>query len=163
MPMRHVLEPWRDAPLPSLVEHLLEEYHLPTRRGLQQLDQLLRRVNTLHRGTHGALLRQLGEVFAALRTELEHHLGREEELLFPLVREGHAVTAGTVLTALDRDHVQTRKLLDRLVVMLDENDGAEGIPPPVATVLEGLRNLEESLREHMALEDELLFARIAAT
>ncbi len=154
-----VVEDWRDAPLSELVEHLLEEYHLPTRRGLLHMDQLLRRVKTLHGGTHGAWLTRVADVFQLLRHDLEHHLGREEELLFPLLREGQRITDGRVLQSFHADHAQTQSLLDRLGALLASSDVTGAIPQPVQTVVAGLRNLEVSLVEHMALEDEVLFPR----
>jgi regulator of cell morphogenesis and NO signaling len=154
-----VVEDWRDAPLPELVEHLLEEYHLPTRRGLLHMDQLLRRVKTLHGGTHGGWLTAVAENFQHLRNDLEHHLGREEELLFPLLREGQRITDGRVLQGFHADHAQTHALLERLGALLASSDVTGNVPPPIQTVVEGLRNLEMSLVEHMALEDEVLFPR----
>src|SRR3990167_8140624 len=74
---------WNSATASELIAHILEKHHAYLRTELPRLTQLLAKVLEAHDTTHGASLRPLRDVFAGLREELEQHMGKEENILFP--------------------------------------------------------------------------------
>src|SRR5687767_11744898 len=79
MAFDELIAQWRDASPQEIAELIDEEYHQPLRRGLPQLHAMMKRAKV-----DEALLRE----FEQLREELEHHIGKEDQLLLPLLRSG---------------------------------------------------------------------------
>ena len=67
---------------PGLIER---RYHATHRRELPELLKLARRVEAVHKD-HPAVPAGLTEVLQTVATELEDHMGKEEQILFPLMR-----------------------------------------------------------------------------
>src|SRR5215813_6715517 len=73
---------WSAAPLALLIDHIVGTHHVYLKTELPRLQGWLDKVIA----KHGASLAPLGHTFAALRAELEAHLGKEEMILFPLIK-----------------------------------------------------------------------------
>ena len=77
---------WSRVGLAKLIDHILSKHHVFTRQQLPRITSLLARVQKAHAEAHGALLTELGNVYAGLNAELEPHLDMEEQSLFPAIR-----------------------------------------------------------------------------
>ncbi|HON48598.1 MAG TPA: hemerythrin domain-containing protein [Kiritimatiellia bacterium] len=82
---------WTVVPLTVLADHILDTHHAFTRTQLDRIDTLLAKVQNAHRSRYGAMLDSLRNAFDPLRAELEAHLMKEEQILFPAI--------GAILTA----------------------------------------------------------------
>ena len=76
---------WYAAPLHKLIDHILQVHHAYMHEALPRIGQLLRKVLHAHGAHHGAMLRQVHDLFNALDSELTNHLRKEEEVLFPYI------------------------------------------------------------------------------
>ncbi len=72
----------------ALIAHILERYHAVHRREVPELIRLARRVETVHRG-HPAAPHGLSELLARAQYEMEAHMQKEEQALFPMILSGH--------------------------------------------------------------------------
>ena len=61
---------WRKVSVTALADHIFATHHAFTREQLARIDGLLARVQRAHGAKHGAMLREVRQVFDALRTEL---------------------------------------------------------------------------------------------
>ncbi len=85
---------WNTVSLTALVDHILEKHHTFLKTHLPRLDDLLKKVQAAHQTRHGEMLAKLRRFFDSLRSEIELHLMKEEEILFPAIKGIDAFMAG---------------------------------------------------------------------
>lgn len=155
-----------DLPLGDLIDHIVETHHAYLRRELPRLDGMIRRVARVH-AEKDHRLTMVPMVFAAMSAELGDHLAKEERILFPAIRRLESGAPEDTCFASVAQPIQ---------VMLAEHDSAghaleemrrltEGFNPPTwacntyRAMLDGLRELEADLHQHIHKENNILFPR----
>ena len=73
-------------PLDRLIDHILEVHHDYVRAALPTIAKYLTKLNAVHGSRHPELA-TVASHFARLRTELGQHMMKEEQVLFPYIRE----------------------------------------------------------------------------
>lgn len=154
---------WSSAPLGDLCDHIVAEHHGFLRRELPRLADLLEKVERAHGGERPEMA-EIGEVFAGLRAELEEHMAKEEQVLFPACR---AVDAGSppppfvasAIAVMEADHAQAAAALERLRALTGGFDLAGALCNTHRATLDGLRELELDLHRHLHEENNILFPR----
>ncbi len=149
---------WNDAPLPALVAHIIEHYHVPLRRDLARLVPLAEAVEHRHAGEPGCpsgLALHLYNV----REAVAEHLAKEEQMLFPLILRGMGRRAGLPIRVMQDEHLdhgaslrRTRQLTGDLAPPAHASDEWRALYRDLAA-------LDVALREHIALENDVLFPR----
>ncbi len=158
-------------PLDELCALILERYHVSLHRALPLIRAELDRLAE----TQSAPPRSLAETraaFADLAHELEGHLAKEENVLFPALealaradREGGsrpALPFPTVLhpiRMMETEHVRIEVALDRLRQATHAFVAGEGAPEGWRHCLSELSRLDSELRAHHRAENEVLFPR----
>ena len=106
----------RDAPEETepLIEHLLSRYHETHRQELAFLIPLAEKVERVH-GDHPAAPSGLAAALTALRDELEGHMMNEEQLVFPMMRQGGATRITHPVAQMRREH--TAVLIESMSVL----------------------------------------------
>lgn len=69
----------------ALVDHLVASHHQFLKRELPRLSELAAKVSQVHGTKHPELV-QAAQLLHQIRAELEPHLRKEEEVLFPMIR-----------------------------------------------------------------------------
>lgn len=143
----------------DVIEHILERYHAVHRRELAELCPLARKVEGVH-AAHPQRPVGLAALLTQMRAELEHHMMREEQMLFPTMLAGGGCTFATRRMRHEHDeHVEQLKALAQLT-----NDFT---PPEDAcrswrALYEGCAKLAADLAAHIELENEVLFPAFEA-
>jgi regulator of cell morphogenesis and NO signaling len=149
---------WKDRPLDELVDFILARYHAPLRGDVATLIELASKVERVHEDKpscpHG-LAAHLAQVLEAL----ESHLGKEEQILFPMIRDGSAAMALMPVKVMMQEHEDHGQNLRRTRELT-----ADLVAPPEActtwrALYAGLTRLEAELMQHIHLENNLLFPR----
>jgi regulator of cell morphogenesis and NO signaling len=152
-------EQWVQAPLEDLIDHILIAYHRPLKEELPRLDSMAQKVLEVHRDKDPDRLSELVEVFAGLKAELELHMAKEEQILFPMIKQGQGPMAGGPVSMMEQEHESAGAALRRLRELTKDYQ----IPPEACTtwraLWHGLAALEESLHQHIHLENNILFPR----
>ncbi len=78
---------WRKERPVNLMKNIVDTHHDYTKRELKEIDGLLSKILKVHFGHHGQELLKVHRLFGLLKIELEEHLIKEEENLFPLIKE----------------------------------------------------------------------------
>ena len=151
---------WQDAPAPELVQHILARYHAVHREQLPELIRLARKVEQVHGGRadcpHG-----LAEHLSAMAQELESHMRKEEDVLFPMIVRGQGPRAGAPINVMRMEHD------DHGVALRALEDMTNGIAAPAGActtwraLYTGLRTFREDLMAHIHTENNILFERFA--
>ncbi|MGE3818862.1 MAG: iron-sulfur cluster repair di-iron protein [Isosphaeraceae bacterium] len=161
---------WNATSVPGLVDHIVATHHVFLRRELPRLARLIETVVDAHGSRHPELT-ELREMFAGLQAELESHMVKEEQVLFPLAKRLAAADApfpihcGTVdnpIRVMEHEHEAVGEVLDRLRILTgDYQPPADGCPTFQA-LYEGLARLEADLHRHIHKENNVLFPKTAA-
>lgn len=155
---------WSTASIAQLCDHIVEAHHGYLRRELPRLARLWRRVERLH-GAGAPAVREVRLTFDLLREELERHTVDEEQTVFPCLREladgGRADDVlAAALATLEHEHATTGDLLTRLEDLTDGYDSASALSTTHRQAIDGLRELELDLHDHIHEENNLLFPRV---
>ena len=163
---------WQAAPLSALIVHILSTHHAYMKAQLPRLDGMLQKILSKHGDRHGNVLRPMGEIFQAMREELENHLMKEELILFPLIQRLEGSGGPEV-------EFHCGSLRNPIRVMVAEHDSAgEGLarlrelssgyqaPTDACTTFRAcyaeLAEMESDLHRHIHLENNILFPRAVA-
>lgn len=153
---------WSEAPLNDLVDHILAAYHEPLREELGRLEEMCRKVLHAHAEKEPHMLPALLATYLGLKAELEAHMWKEEQVLFPMIRRGEGARAGGPITVMEMEHDVAASALGRLRALTDDYRVPECACNTWRALWHGLAALEESLHRHIHLENNILFPRALA-
>ncbi|HYE51973.1 MAG TPA: DUF542 domain-containing protein [Azospirillaceae bacterium] len=145
---------------PDLVAHVLERFHEGHRADLRDILPLAEKVERVHAG-HPACPTGLRALLRVVEAELDQHMRKEEEILFPLLLRGSAAFLAGPIHCMGLEH----DAFEELLVELERTAGG-CVPPADAcgtwrTLYARLGRFVDEAREHMHLENDVLFPRFA--
>jgi regulator of cell morphogenesis and NO signaling len=161
---------WASMGPAELVDHIEETHHRYLHEELPRLDALAQKVAGVHGGRRPEL-KEVAATYAVLRAELEPHLAKEEQILFPMIRELATASGGPVPS------FHCGSLANPIRVMLTEHDQAGellarlrqltgGYEPPAdgcgsyRALYAGLAELEADTHLHIHKENNVLFPAV---
>ncbi|MBM3990507.1 MAG: iron-sulfur cluster repair protein YtfE [Planctomycetes bacterium] len=151
-------EQWDERALPQLVEHLLANFHLRHREELPRLIAAARKVESVH-GEKSSCPKGLAAHLEHMAEELEDHMQKEEQVLFPMVLAGRGAMAAMPVQVLEMEHNDHALNLQRSRAL------AHGFVPPSEAcgtwraLYLGLEAFERDVMQHIHLENNVLFPR----
>lgn len=151
----------------ELADHIEATHHAYLRRELPRLQQMIDKVSAVH-GDHFPWVREIQGIFRSFRDELASHMMKEEQVLFPMIRQ---IDASDSLPAF-----HCGSIANPIRMMEHEHDSAgnamgefdrlsSGYTPPAEAcntfraMLDGLRELEQDMHQHVHKENNVLFPR----
>ena len=159
----HVAEErWDQAPLGDLIDHIVDVYHESLREELPPLANMARKVADVHRDKAPETLPELLDVCLALQAELESHMEKEEQILFPMIRRGKGFMAEGPISVMLDEHDSAANALRRLRELTNGYEVPAEACNTWRALWHGLAALEESLHRHIHLENNILFPRALA-
>ncbi|MBN2342842.1 MAG: iron-sulfur cluster repair protein YtfE [Deltaproteobacteria bacterium] len=152
---------WDKRPLDELVQHILDTYHASLRTELPWLIELAERVEDVHRDA-SARPTGLVNLLKDIHLAVESHLGKEEQILFPLILSGHGERAHMPIQVMLQEHEDHGQNLQRIRTLT-----SDFTPPSYACnswkeLYRALSKLEVDLMAHIHLENNVLFPRALA-
>ena len=166
---------WQTAPLHELVKHIVGTHHEYLRLDLPVLGHRLDKVVSVHGARDPEILPRMAEVFAAFRAEIEMHMQKEEEILFPFIEQyGRAevqnrpvppVPFGSIanpIAMMEREHASAGGALAEIRTLTGDFTLPAYACSTVRALYEGLQVLEADLHVHIHLENNILFPRAIA-
>ena len=153
--------------LTELVDHIEQTHHTYLRSEFPRLDKMTEKVASVH-GERNSRLHQIREEFLALTAELSSHMMKEEQILFPMVRQLDASTTtptfrcGSLVNPIrqmESEHSHAGSALEKL------RDLTDGYTPPdwacntYRAMLDAFVRLEHDLHVHIHKENNVLFPR----
>lgn len=150
---------WRGTGNAALIAHLLERYHEVHRQQLPELIRLAHRVERVH-GGNADCPRGLAGALEAMLQELESHMQKEEQVLFPLLARHDPGTGGPV-SIMRMEHDQHGEALAGLASLAHDFVPPAGACNTWRALYLGLNQFREDLMQHIHLENNLLFEGLA--
>lgn len=153
---------WNEAPLGELIDHILARYHRQLHEELPRLEAMARKVVAVHREKDPVRLPELLSVYLELKAELDGHMAKEEQILFPMIKRGQGAMAGGPVAVMEHEHDVAGNLLRRLRELTDGYEVPAEACNTWRALWHGLEALERDLHEHIHLENNILFPRALA-
>lgn len=153
--------------LTELTDHIEQTHHTYLRSEFPRLDSMTEKVVSVH-GERNSRLHQIRETLLALITELSNHMMKEEQTLFPMMRQLDASkttptfpcgSLANPIREIESEHIQAGSALEKL------RELADGYTPPdwacntYRAMLDALIHLEHDLHLHIHKENNVLFPR----
>jgi regulator of cell morphogenesis and NO signaling len=156
---------WTKAPLAELIEHLLSTHHVYLHEGMPRLAMLSQKVARVHGDRHPELI-ELAEVYQNFHSEMDAHLAKEEQILFPAIVR---VEAGTdnfpvqhPIRVMEADHDTAGRDLERMRALTNGYVTPEDACNSYRALFAGLAELESDTFAHIHKENNILFQRAVA-
>jgi regulator of cell morphogenesis and NO signaling len=157
--------------LARLVQHIVRVHHHCVRQELPRLAEMAKRVEA-KRGNRAAEVAKVAELIEKLHAEMYAHIQKEEQVLFPFISQMDQES----IVAYPPEHACFRSVAHPIFMMEQEHESADHIvaelirltnhfePPSWAcathiALFSGLRDFEADLRQHVHLENDVLFPR----
>lgn len=153
---------WTRRPLIELIGHIMEVYHRPLRDELRTLMELAQKVLEAHGDRHGDTLRELRDLLQEFRVDLLSHLDKEEQVLFPAVLSGEMRSASQPVHALEQEHRDAARHLERIRELTNRFQVPADACNTWMAYWDALERLDRDLRQHIHLENNILFPRAMA-
>ena len=143
----------------ELIEHILNRYHDTHRDQLPDMIRLAQRVERVH-GGHPECPSGLSAHLEAMQAELENHLAKEEQILFPMITRGISGMARGPVSVMRAEHEVHSTALARLDALTNHLELPEDACNTWRKLYEQIAIFREDLNAHIALENSVLFTRI---
>lgn len=162
---------WSAATVSELAEHIVSAHHVFMKTQLPRLAGLFDRVIAAHE-RHGEMLRAVRKEFDGLREEIEAHLMKEEQILFPYIQQldqyrpgsgpapaSHCGTVQNPIRQMMHEHENAGAALARMRELTSEYALPSGACATFEALYTGLKGIETDLHEHIHLENNILFPK----
>lgn len=158
---------WTAASLDELIANILNEHHAYLRRELPRLAEITAKVHSVHGERHPELA-EVRQTYDGLRAELEAHMIKEEQILFPLIQAmesfqtleaAHCGSVQNPIRVMEHEHDSAGAALARMRKLTNDFTPPEDGCNTYRAMLYGLAELEADLHLHIHKENNILFPR----
>jgi regulator of cell morphogenesis and NO signaling len=154
---------FNDWNLDFLVDYIVQNHHNFVRRMLPELNFYAEKVARVHGSNHPELI-EIFEKVKKLSYELIDHLEKEEEDLFPQIKNlVQQKKIGSVkealLEVLEDEHEQAGELMAEIESLTDNFTPPEGACASYRVLFQNLEGFQKDLHKHVHLENNILFPK----
>jgi regulator of cell morphogenesis and NO signaling len=153
--------------LSGLIEHIEVVHHQFLRTELPRLQELMHKVVSAHRSRH-AFVVPLNRALATLARDIEPHMFKEEQVLFPMIRsleeaterpEFHCGSLANPVGVMEYEHETVGSCLKEMRELTSDYRVPADACPTFQALLAGLEDLERDLQVHIHKENNILHPR----
>jgi len=155
-----LIEQWQHASSQELIQHILANFHEKHRQQVPELIQLARKVEEVH-NDHEAVPSGLANLLSEMLNELESHMMKEEQILFPMLAGG--IYPSGPIAVMEEEHGEHERMLAQLNTLTNNGKAPRGACGSWIMLYEGTQELINDLQQHIALENQVLFREPQAT
>jgi regulator of cell morphogenesis and NO signaling len=177
-PADEVQGAWAEVPLERVIQRLVRDHKAWRIKDFPMIEYLLDCLHESSGASQPSCLASLRKAFYRLRAEMEGHMSREEEVLFPAIMPA-LVTAGSEgagsaapspsfgsirnpIAMLEEDHDRDARLLRVVREAANDYRLPETASENLRLLFRELEALEAAMHAHTRLESSVLFARVLA-
>jgi regulator of cell morphogenesis and NO signaling len=153
--------------LTQLADHIEQTHHAYLRGEFPRLIRLAEKVASAH-GGKDPRLNGVRDVLLMLAGELSSHMMKEEQILFPFVRQleaskspvaFHCGSVANPIRQMELEHQDAGDALAKLRELTDDYTPPEWACNTYRAMLDALAHLEHDMHQHVHKEDNVLFPR----
>lgn len=153
---------WKKMSEHDLVQHILDAYHAELYNCVPEIQRLAGKVEVVH-AEHPECPFGLTRLMQTFWQDLEAHLQKEEQFVFPKIEAHQGANSGQYLQHVMREHMEQGIALQKIRSL------CHGYKIPVSacrtwqSLYLSLERLEKDLMEHIHVENNVLFERALGT
>lgn len=154
-------------PLDELANHIVSTHHAYLADELPRLEHMAAKVARVH-GESDVRLIELARVVDALSSELQSHMMKEEQMLFPIIRQlahagalppMHCGELANPIRVMEAEHDAAGGALESMRRLTDGHTPPDWACNTYRALLDRLHALELDLHQHIHKENNILFPR----
>lgn len=149
---------WNRQPLADLCRYIVTRFHEPLRKELPGLRALAVRVAVAH-GESEPRLMELASLVDDFSDDIEAHMRKEEQVLFPAIAYGDQVSVDQPISCMKREHKEHGDRLTHMARLTDDFTAPDHACASWFSLCEHLRELDAEMKAHVNLENNILFVR----
>lgn len=157
---------FREVPSSELIDYIVNTHHVFVAKILPEISELTTKILRVHGTNHNDLFR-IHKLAHDLKTELDQHLIKEEEILFPMIKEYDKAPSSDLLERIKKTMKETEDehevagdvLKELRKITVDYAVPKDGCTTYLLTYKK-LQELESDLFQHIHLENNILFKRL---
>ncbi len=160
---------FREMETNVLINHILNKHHEYVRDASPRILEHLKKVADKHGSRHPELLEVLS-IFSNVNDELVAHMIKEEQILFPAIRELHEgagsgkikldpVQLSAPIQVMEMEHESVGGLLAEIKNLTNKYSPPSDACMTYRLSYDELKGFEEDLHQHVHLENNILFPR----
>lgn len=163
--------PYQDWSLDFLADYIVQTHHNYVRKHLPTIQQLSDKLMRVHGSSHPELV-VVNELVVAIRDELNPHMFKEEQILFPFIKalvlaektasKMEPVHFGTVqnpIHMMELEHEQVGQYFEKIRQVTENYQLPADACGSYTALFNMLQGFEEDLHIHIHLENNVLFPR----
>ncbi|MDQ0255826.1 regulator of cell morphogenesis and NO signaling [Evansella vedderi] len=157
---------WTQAPYSDLISHIVQRHHGYLAEELPDLSFYVTKIFRVHGQAHPELA-ELHRLYHDLKIELEQHMIKEEQVVFPAIlqyeeREGQLDRdlAISRIDELEAEHEEAGSLLKRIREVTSDFTLPPGACTTYKMTFKRLEELESDMFQHVHLENNIMFPRL---
>lgn len=158
---------WRTEKYSDIIDIIVNTHHTFLKKELPDTEKLVAKILKVHFIDSGEVLTKVHKLFAQLKSELEMHLVKEEEILFPMIREYEQNPSKNLLDKIVKEIESTENEHDTAGDIIKELRKATDqytVPPTGCYTFEltykKLQDIESDLFQHIHLENNIMHERL---
>lgn len=150
---------WNTASYEQVIEYLLERFHKRHREQLPELILLAQRVEQVH-GDREDCPMGVSAQLEAILADLESHMMKEEQILFPMIKSGHYAMARMPIQVMEMEHDNAGQDLEVLKSLTNNVVPPENACFTWRSLYTGINQFIDDLMHHVHIENNVLFQRV---
>ena len=157
---------WLNTSYSDLIDYIINKHHAYLNEELPEVSELTKKILRVH-GEHHPELSKVHKLFNSLKMELEEHLIKEEEIVFPLIRQyekdGSKETLNKtmkIIEELEAEHTGAGDILKELRKVTHNYEVPEDGCNTYKYTYDKLQEVELDLFNHIHLENNIMFQRL---
>jgi regulator of cell morphogenesis and NO signaling len=164
--IKNTTKDFRDMSPTELIKYIENQHHAYVKKALPELSELTTKIMRVHGINHEVLFR-VHKLFSMMKADLEQHLYKEEEMLFPLIEEydlnpsdDHLDKIKEVIKELEDEHEAVGNILKELRKITEEYKVPDDGCSTYSLTFHKLEEFEADLFQHIHLENNILFKKL---
>jgi regulator of cell morphogenesis and NO signaling len=158
--------PFNDWAPGFLAEYIVNTHHAYVRQALPEIRAYSRKVAMVHGEFHPEL-REICELVEALNDELLQHMDKEENILFPYIKQlasrtsepAHFGSVANPIAVMEHEHDDAGRILEKIRDLSNNYQLPQEACASYTMVYSMLEEFESDLHTHIHLENNILFPK----
>ena len=142
----------------ELIKYILERFHARHRDQLKEVIDHADKVVTVH-SDHALCPKALTASLREMAGELELHMLKEENILFPMIHNGEGAFAVGPISVMSNEHEMHLATIKKLEAFVADDHLPQDACPTWRRLFKSVQELITDLRTHIQIENDILFAR----
>ena len=147
----------------KFLDDLEATHHVTDRQLMAETEQLLNKILIVHYPHHGEMLTRLHHLYAGLKAELEEHFAKEEQLVFPLMRQHPHPDEKTLalVQELENEHTGAGDIIKEIQELTDNFTPPADACPTFRRTYTVMEELFDDVFIHIFKENSIAFPEYA--